>query len=265
MTTNIILIKKLTDFGLNEKEAKVYVALLELEVATVNEIAKKSEINRSSTYVVLDSLKKQGFVNMSGDKIVKQYIATQPEIILDFAKKRADRQEDLKKMIEGIMPDLKALHKGTKHKPKVMVYEGYDSVKILYYKELSLKLNDNWRSYEDPGEVDKYLPGFIEKDCIERKKSRISLYAINPDTKKNRELMGKYQSMQPQDENILIPTSKFKFPKQPIDFSIYGDEVTFSSLQESFAIVIKQQEIADTLKNIFDLAWKEAKRLGKKY
>jgi len=76
-------------------------------------------------------------------------------------------------------------------------------------------------------------------------------------------LMKKNKSMDLKDENLLISTNKFKFPNQPIDFAVYGDEVTFSSLKGSFAIVIKQQEIADTLKNIFDLAWEEARRLNK--
>jgi sugar-specific transcriptional regulator TrmB len=257
-----MLIKHLIEFGLSEKEAKVYVTLLELEVATANEIAQKSAINRSSTYVVLESLKKHGFVNMSEDKTVKQYIATPPDMLLGLAKNRAEKQENIRAMIEEIMPDLKALHKGTKHKPKVMVYEGADSVKALYYGEL-LKHNDDWRTYENPSEIDRHFPGYFEKDCLERKKSGVNLYGINPNTKENQELMKKNKSMDLKDENLLISTNKFKFPNQPIDFAVYGDEVTFSSLQGSFAIVIKQQEIADTLKNIFDLAWEEARRLNK--
>lgn len=259
-----MLIKNLIDFGLSEKESKVYIALLELEVATANEIAKKTAINRSSTYVVLESLKRQGFVNMSEDKMIKQYIAAQPDKLLCLAKNRAKKQEGIKVMIESIMPDLKALHKGTKHKPKVMVYEGADSVKALYYGEL-LKHDDDWRTYEDPSEIDKYLPDYFEKDRLERKKSGVNLYGINPNTEENRELIKKNKSISLKDENLLIPAKKFNFPNQPIDFAVYGDEVTFSSLQGSFAIVIKQQEIADTLKNIFDLAWEGAKTLVKKH
>lgn len=256
-----MLVKNLIDFGLSEKEAKVYVALLELEVATANEIAKRSAINRSSTYVVLESLKKQGFVNMSEDKIIKQYVATPPDMLLDLAKNRAEKQAGIKNMIENIMPDLKALHKGTKHKPKVMVYEGAENVKALYFGEL-LKHNDDWRTYEDPSEIDRHFPGYFEKDYLERKKNGVNLYGINPNTKENQELIKKYKNTELKDENLLISTNKFKFPKQPIDFAIYGDEVTFSSLPGSFAIVIKQREIADTLKNVFDLAWEEAKKIN---
>lgn len=261
-----MLTKNLIDFGLSEKEAKVYIAALELETATANEIAKKSGVNRSSTYVVIESLKKQGLISATEGEIVKQYSATPPGVLLNLAKKRAEKQESLKNMIEAMVPNLEALHKDTRHRPKVFVYEGEQRIKEAYFEELSsLKVSkDIYRTYEDPGEMDKYLPGYIEKDSTERKRKKIRLHGINPNTKEIRGLMEKYKSMQTQDENLLIPVNRFRFPKKPIDFAVYGDEVTFSSLSQSFAIVIKHQEIADTLKNIFDLAWSEAKRLDQK-
>ena len=57
--TDSPIYKTLISVGFSEKEAAVYLALLELEVAGVTEIAKKSNIKRSSTYVVLESLKQK--------------------------------------------------------------------------------------------------------------------------------------------------------------------------------------------------------------
>lgn len=59
---NEVLIRNLTEFGLSDKEARIYLALLELEIATAFDTAKHAGINRSSTYVVLESLKKKGLV-----------------------------------------------------------------------------------------------------------------------------------------------------------------------------------------------------------
>lgn len=260
-----MLVKNLIGFGLSEKEAKVCVTLLELEVATANEIAKKSGVNRSSVYVVIESLNKQGLVSIIGGKTVTQYITTPPEILLNLAKMRAEKQERIREMIEKLVPSLEALHKDTKHKPKIFMYEGEESVKTAYYEFSPLYLNSDIRSYEDLSEIEKFLPGFLDKDTLERKNKGIKLYGINPNTKENREIMEKGKNTQYEDVNFLIPPNKFKSPNRPIDFAVYGDEVTFSSLRESFAIVIRHKEIADTLKNIFDLAWEEAKRIGKKY
>ena len=62
---NNLIAKQLINFGFSEKEAKIYLALLELEAATVFETAKLSGVNRSSAYVVLEALKKKGFVGIS--------------------------------------------------------------------------------------------------------------------------------------------------------------------------------------------------------
>src|SRR5690606_7777133 len=125
-----MLMETLKEFGLSEKEAKTYLALLKLEVATANEIATESGVNRSSTYVILESLKKQRFVAMSDDALVQKYVAASPEMILNMAKNKAKKQKDIEEKIEKALPELKALHKDTKHKPKVYVYTGQEAIKL---------------------------------------------------------------------------------------------------------------------------------------
>ena len=107
MATNNVLIKDLIDFGLSEKEAEIYIALLELEVATVQEIAKKTGINRSSSYVVLESLKKKGLVGISEDKSIQQFFASSPEVLLRAASESAKKQSSMLERIENIVPELK--------------------------------------------------------------------------------------------------------------------------------------------------------------
>src|SRR5258705_13289394 len=98
------ILKQLIAFGLSDKEAKIYLALLELELATVHEVAKQSGINRSSAYVVLESLKRKGFVGISEDKNVRQYVAASPETLLYSAKTAAKKQADLSHGVESIIP-----------------------------------------------------------------------------------------------------------------------------------------------------------------
>ena len=52
--------EKLQKLGLSDKEASVYLAMLELGPSVVSDIAKKANINRSTVYVVLEFLKKRG-------------------------------------------------------------------------------------------------------------------------------------------------------------------------------------------------------------
>ncbi len=118
---NSPLVESLIDYGLSKKEALVYLATLELEVAPAQEIAKTANINRSSTYVVLESLKKKGLVGTSDDKNVRRYLAASPEVLLRNAGDHAKKQEETKNKIENILPELKALHKDTQKKPKIRI------------------------------------------------------------------------------------------------------------------------------------------------
>ena len=83
------LVKKIKDyFNLNIYETKVWLALVSKGVASAGEIAQISEVPRSRTYDVLESLEKQGFAMAKVGKPTK-YIAVKPEMVLEKLKKNA--------------------------------------------------------------------------------------------------------------------------------------------------------------------------------
>jgi HTH-type transcriptional regulator, sugar sensing transcriptional regulator len=252
------VIKTLTETGLSEKEARVYVALLELELATAFEISKQSGLNRSTTYVVLDSLKEKGLVGTSPDnpKVV-QYFASNPDSLLHSVKSRAKKEQDVKENLEQILPELKALHKDTKHRPKVRVYEGKEGAKEVIYNILNERATD-LKTCADVSKLFKFIPGFLEQN-IKRVKKGVKMYAINPASKGAIEFGKTYKPLK-NDEVALIPENRFRFP---VHVGIYGNKVGFVSMQGEFGIVIENKEITESIRNIFDLAWEEAKRLNK--
>ena len=251
--------KQLVSLGLSEKEAKIYLTLLELELATVFEVAKQSGINRSSAYVVLESLKKKGFVGISDDTKVQKYVAASPETLLQAAKAAAKKEEETKIGIESIIPELKALHKGTKRRPIVKIFEGANGAKEVYLSLFATQAKE-LRTFANPINIFKRVPDFIQAHDIERSKRGIKMFVINPATK---EVLEMYKHVKPHEpvEVALIPEHKFKFSS---DMGIFEDKVTFISPTDNFGILIESKEIADTLRYSFDLAWEEAKRLDKK-
>ncbi len=255
-------LKTLIEFGLSEKEAKLYISLLELEVAGVNEIARKAGINRSSAYVVIESLKKRGLVSVSVDKLIQEYVAASPDSLLRIAHDVSKKHSETKNKIEQILPELKALYKGTRHRPKVMVYDDQEKI-----NELCLSLNNEpnlqkIRVYEDPeGMYENLSKDFIETDCEMRSKKNIKMVMISPNTQLSKEIMQKYKSFKKSDEISLIPKNKFSYSKETVSVTVYEKKVKFYSVKDSFAIIIENDMIAETLKNIFDLAWAESKKL----
>ena len=76
----------LISLGLNQKEANVYFTLLTSGAGKVSEIAKKSDINRTTAYDILSSLSGKGLISISGKKPKQEYRCENPEKILNFLK-----------------------------------------------------------------------------------------------------------------------------------------------------------------------------------
>jgi len=252
-----MLEKTLIEFGLTEKEAHVYTTLLELEIATVNQIARSTGINRSSTYVIIESLKRQGLVSMSDDKKVQQFIATTPDVFLRLIEESSLQQEKLREKIHKVVPELKALYRGTKEKPRVRVYEGKQGL-INAFEDTLLTKEKKIRVSSSVGNLFKVLSEYLPKYVQTRRKMGIKMYGIHPKDKIAIKL-GKLSPIN-FDTATLIPKNKYRFPAE---LAIYDDKIAYMSSQEKgLAIVIESKEMADVMKSVFDLAFEEAKRLA---
>ncbi|MBI5728232.1 MAG: helix-turn-helix domain-containing protein, partial [Candidatus Magasanikbacteria bacterium] len=125
----MFLVDYLTKIGLHEKEAKVYLAAIELGGGSVQELAQKSGLKRPTVYVVLDSLVAQGLVSEEKKGRGSSFVAASPEAL----KRKAAEQ---KKAIDEAFPFLTAMWTGEKSKPQVRVYEGLEGMKEIYRETL---------------------------------------------------------------------------------------------------------------------------------
>ncbi len=73
-------------FDLNLYEAKVWTALLSRGVSTAGELSNISDVPRSRTYDILESLEKKGFIVMKIGKPI-QFVALKPEEVIDRVKR----------------------------------------------------------------------------------------------------------------------------------------------------------------------------------
>ena len=103
MIVQLDLLKKIKDFGLNSYEAKIWTALLSRGISSAGELSDISNVPRSRTYDVLESLEKKGFVMMKLGKPIK-YMAISPTEVIDLIKKKI-RQESIRQ--EASMEDLR--------------------------------------------------------------------------------------------------------------------------------------------------------------
>src|SRR5512137_409615 len=80
-------------FGLNLYEVKIWTALLSRGVSTAGELSDISNVPRSRSYDVLESLEKKGFIIMKIGKPIK-YMAVSPVEVLERVKKKIKDEAD---------------------------------------------------------------------------------------------------------------------------------------------------------------------------
>ena len=87
-------------FDLNLYEVKVWTSLLSRGVSTAGELSTISDVPRSRTYDILESLEKKGFVIMKLGKPIK-FIALKPEEVVDRVKRNMmTRAQEKSKRLE---------------------------------------------------------------------------------------------------------------------------------------------------------------------
>lgn len=238
--------KVLQNIGLDEKQAKVYLALLELGKATVVQIAKKAAIKRPTCYLILDSLKTKGLVSEIPEKRRTLYAAEDPEIL-----EKNTRQNLLQ--FHEMLPLYRAKYnRGVK--PTIRFYDTKDAIENLYYNEIF------------PAEK-IYFYGTSVKKINQVWPKMFSIWDgyWSPKKKKNPDNVLEIVDNEPEDiayakryigrrEIRILPKGK----KFLADSAIYGDKILITSLANMFAVSIESPDLADTYRALVELAWLSA-------
>ncbi|MDD5178142.1 MAG: helix-turn-helix domain-containing protein [Candidatus Nanoarchaeia archaeon] len=239
--------EKLKQIGLNEKESKVYLSLLESEDCLVSEIAEKTKINRTLLYSILSDLSNKGIVTYILKNNTRYYRAAEPEKMLSMLKEK-------EKFFESILPELISLKKPKTKKPLVEILEGREGIKTILNDLLRIK--QEWFAFNIPGKGPEIIGPTVEAFEKERQKQKIILNVLCVKTtegiKRGKEFSQmKFTNVRFMPESYESPASNW----------IYGDRVVviFWYKEFPFAIRIIDKNLAESYKNYFKALWKVAK------
>lgn len=249
--------KKLQDLGLSKKEAKVYLALLELNQSSASEVARKAQINRATTYVILDSLAEKALVSTYDEEKTTQYVASEPETLKNLVEEKQAEWRKKEKAVEDLIPSLESIHSTSDEKPTIRFFDGEKALKQSadeFYGSFQ-KSNETIKIFYSRDRIEETISqellDYFKKVRLNKKVRSESIYSYSK---------GKYND----DTGDRIKVDQSKFPIS-IDLEIYGDKILISTLKEKLsAILIKNQSIADSLKALFKLAQIGAKAEQKK-
>ncbi len=236
--------EQLKQFGLQGSEISVYLYLLEHGVSSPPGIASGTGMARPNCYVILEMLIGKGLVSAQHDGKRKRYFAQDPEVL--FA-----RLDEKKEVLRHILPDLHALALTQSNKPVVKFYEGFASVKEIYWQTLSAQRVYGIGSTKSLSELDpvfykKYLSALRDKEIAFT--DILSPESGGTTVRETRELLKGFYSEK------LLPQ---KCVGIPTDILIWDDTIALISLTEPiFGTVLHNAQLAKTFRIIFDTLFK---------
>lgn len=240
----------LTQAGLTDKEAKVYLALLTLGKGTVSEIARVAGIGRTYGYAILDILAAKNLISVSGKKPKQEFVAESPRKLYEFLEGEVATRKETLGAVKNLLPELISMH-SVEDRPKVRFYEGLEGIKEVYEDTLTAKERP-LRGFAKYEELHGTLPNFFPEYYKRRAARGIYGRAIITDTPLAR-VRAKHDKEEAR-EMMLIPKDKFDISPE---IDIYDNKVMIVSWREKLGIIIESGEIADAMKKIFDLVWEK--------
>jgi DNA-binding MarR family transcriptional regulator len=242
------LIEPLKNLGLTEKEAKVYLALLQLGTATPYRIAKKSGLKRPTAYVIAEELVEKGLIVHVPGEEPKQYVARSPESVLEA-------QEAKLLKAKSVLPELKSLQKNTSEKASVLYFEGVEGLRQAYqYKQKELHGKELVGFYASPEDASPEVNQVFYEWNEYKERHHTHVRGLSVDT----------PALESYTKWLIPETTEITVKFLPE--SLYSAKVSIESCDDQFvrivlietvqSLIIESPKLATALREVFEITWK---------
>lgn len=238
----------LESIGMDDKQAALYLTGLHIGTAPASDYAKKAGFNRITTYTMLEELVEAGHFTMVKKERAKWYAPVAPDFLVLEAQKNADA-------LKKALPELRSLTGAAFRKPHVRYFEGWEGVRHVYEDTLTAKTE--LLNYANSSLIRKHWPGYDTEYVDQRVKHRIYLRGIAPDDATGKRVHGEDKKYL--REIRLVSLKQFDFQNE---IKIYDNKIAIISFPKDeksmFGVIIESKEVAETQRQIFEMAWRYA-------
>ena len=248
--------------GLSEKEAKVYLAALELGSAAAVALARKSGINRGTTYLIAENLMLRGLMSSVDRDGTRHFSSEPPAHLLARIEKESLTVNERKASLAAAIPELEAMVKSGLPRPSVRYYEGLQGLEamrqILYRARRDEVLSaldidglrkhisvENMRAHQR--QMKRFdLGGRVLYTCSDEINEKVLSESLSGATHEHRRI----------DHEV------FPFAGEVV---IFGNTVALISYSDRIVgSIVEHKDFARTMRSLYELAWKaaETKKIG---
>ncbi len=245
---NSLLITGLKAFGLNKKEAAVYLAGLHIGPATAIELGRRAKLPRTTIYSILEKQIQEGLFHQGKRKKHTVYTAESPQTLEKIFQ---ERQQSFKE----ISGELEKIHNLTFNKANTTILEGTDGFKQLW-KDIFYSGMKEYRLISSGQNMLEYVhePYLMKHIIAERIKLGIKSRQLIAESRDNKKIIAR-------DPKELRESRFFPYGSEtPASVIIYGEKIAhITTRHENVMINIISGDIAITYRTMFDLLWQYAK------
>lgn len=253
-------------FDLNLYEVKVWAALLSRRQSTAGELSSISDVPRSRTYDILESLEKKGFIVMKLGKPIK-FVALKPEEVVERVKKnlivdateKSKRLEKLKG--EDVLDELNGLfNEGVKFVDSTDLSGSIKGRQNLYnHLDMLVRGAENSITFVTTGEglsrkLEVLLPS-LEK----AKKRGVNVRIAASITEANKKVAKELQKVADVKDCQNLKARFLVVDSKELMFMVLDDDKTHPSYD--IGIWINTEFFARALEDLFNIAWTSFKKV----
>lgn len=239
-----MLEKYLEEIGLSDKEAAVYLALLQVENSAITDLAKKTKINRTTVYPVLQSLEKKGLTSEVQVGKTIHYQAAPPERLETYIERQKVVLDEHASRLKDIIPQIKSIQREGGERPIVKYFEGREGA-ISAYEEF-------YQLHEESSKDGYFIfnRDLLESEYTEKERERFIKIRVGKGvtpttvyTRKNGDFLFKTPG-----RRVRIDDEKY-----PVycDITVIEDRMIIATLgKRQVSILIKSVDIATTFASL---------------
>lgn len=241
--------KALQSIGLSEKESRVYIASLKFPNQATSILAKKTALNRGTTFVILNELLKKGLVTKSISSDVQRFTAVPPKEILNFLDKKEFEVQKQKGKINELLPQFENLVGQHSAKPIFQFYEGRNGLQNLisemlrgdhtYIKSIlspELIIHNIGSDYWEEHELRRIKKKYQTKVLLSYNNHNNQSFKTSRNFLRNTKYM---------PEPLFFPMTTF----------LFGNTAILLSQKDNFGLSIQSSEYVDMQNTFFDTLW----------
>lgn len=250
--------KTLSEIGLDRTESQVYILLLSRGLLSIQEITNELKLPRSSVQLACENMLSKGVFKVSVTGKRRNFYIENPKQIENFIAFQENEIKSQKLALGSIIPRLTALYAVSQESEPIDIeeFQGEEGFIETFNRSLNQTKNGEvLRFGGDPtmftirrDELRQYRENRVKKKIFARvlqTKSEQSEFEIKDARFKMREV-------RVLDKDMYDPH---------IQASIWTDHTAITVWDKGLhSVIIRNKAIADFMKQLFEVAWKEAKK-----